>query len=186
MPSASLDDDLRELAEAGQVGLALKLQNKRNERAEKSKRLLDPRIRQIGASADEWERQIAHKNECRQAEADMARDDRAVLEKLDRIAQQIEAERQEDQRQREASARHHSLNKLGKTARREYFLSDPKRDLSIDIEHVGPSAAQVFAGEFVEDKKAMQEELVVRIIDCVSQRTCKGARNSLTCSYATR
>lgn len=121
-----------------QVGLALKLQNKRNERAEKSKRLLDPRIRQIGASvsivirsaslwslrrlalfaeqrrilqgwpylfvfrlmglliceswslyqADEWERQIAHKNECRQAEADMARDDRAVLEKLDRIAQQ--------------------------------------------------------------------------------------------------
>ncbi|EER18058.1 conserved hypothetical protein [Perkinsus marinus ATCC 50983] len=35
-----------------------------------------------------------------------------------------------------------------------------RRDLSIDIEHVGPSAAQVFAGEFVEDKKAMQKELV--------------------------
>ncbi|KAF4708023.1 hypothetical protein FOZ62_001572, partial [Perkinsus olseni] len=107
-----------------------------------------------------WEKQIAEKEEFRQSQIHAAREDRAVLEELDRITQQIEREHREATREREKLARYHSLNNLSKTARREYFLSDPKRDLSIDTEHLGPSAAQVFAGEFVEDKKATQSEIV--------------------------
>ncbi|KAF4722123.1 hypothetical protein FOZ63_002905, partial [Perkinsus olseni] len=142
------------------VELAKKLQRKRDKRAEISDRLLDPRTRQIGASVTKWEKQLAEKEEFRQSQIHAAREDRAVLEELDRITQQIEREHREATREREKLARYHSLNNLSKTARREYFLSDPKRDLSIDMEHLGPSAAQVFAGEFVEDKKATQSEIV--------------------------
>ncbi|KAF4661188.1 hypothetical protein FOZ61_003454 [Perkinsus olseni] len=160
MPTASLDEDLREIAESGQVELAKKLQRKRDKRAEISDRLLDPRTRQIGASVTKWQKQIAEKEEFRQSQIHAAREDRAVLEELDRISQQIEREHREATREREKLARYHSLENLSKTARREYYLSDPKRDLSIDMEHLGPSAAQVFAGEFVEDKKATQSEIV--------------------------
>ncbi|EER18059.1 hypothetical protein Pmar_PMAR019941 [Perkinsus marinus ATCC 50983] len=60
-----------------------------------------------------------------------------------------------------------------------------RRDLSIDIEHVGPSAAQVFAGEFVEDKKAMQEELVHGLLSLI-MRSLRTGTSSLYFSEAWR
>ncbi|KAF4661374.1 hypothetical protein FOL47_006735 [Perkinsus chesapeaki] len=178
MSTAIVDPDLREIADGGQIDLAIKLQRKRNERAERSERLLDPRIRQIGANVDEWERQIVEKEQVCRTEMETAENDRRALEEFDRVAEQIENERRQSLRDIERDARQFSLAHLHKEARREFILSDPKRDLSIDTCHLGPSSAQVFAGEFVEDKRAKQNELVRGLTDQNAEKKLIMQRNA--------
>eukprot|EP00899_Mesostigma_viride_P026564 jgi/Mesvir1/7092/Mv09200-RA.1 len=141
---------------------------KRVDPEERRARVLDEKTRTIGVDVDALNAQIDEKQRIRDAEkaAEARYASEAIL--VDKTCRVLDTEHRTMRKQMLKEELDWNASTLAKSASREYDLNDPdalKKSLpartgDADIDHLGPSSMQVFAGEDLDS--AMRRKLQVK------------------------